>query len=114
MRRAAAGLILSLALGGCLFGPTVVCDDNGWEEGFTCEAVISAARTQLAGHTDITTLTAVQGRHCSPPGSSCPATPFVTTVYADRIDGSQLYVMVLLQENGGLRAEPAMPVEEAP
>ena len=56
---------------------------------------------------------AVQGIYC-PPLAGCPFTPFVVTVYADLIDGRQLYVSVDLEEDGSLRARPVEVVQQAP
>ena len=114
MKRAAAALVGMLLLGGCLFGPAVECDDGRWEEGLTCEGVLAAARAQLAGTAGITKLTASEGLHCPSAPASCPFTPFVITVYADLVDGSQLFVTVGLEDDGRLRAQAPKPVEPEP
>jgi hypothetical protein len=95
----------ALLLSGCLFGPTIDCDDSGWEGGPTCAAVLEVARRELSGTSGITKISALEGIHCSEAPEWCPAT-FVVTVFADLFDGGQLVVIVRLQEDGRLLTNP--------
>ena len=98
-------LAVALLLSGCIFGPTIECDDTDWQGGPTCEAVLEAARRALAGTSGVTKLTALEGIHCPEAPEWCPAT-FVVTVFADLFDGSQLVVIVRVQEDGRLLTSP--------
>jgi len=103
-RMAIVAVAVVLLLSGCIFGPTIECDDSDWQGGPTCEAVLEAARRALAGTSGVTKLTALEGIHCPEAPEWCPAT-FVVTVFADLFDGSQL-VIVRLQEDGRLLTSP--------
>jgi hypothetical protein len=109
--RAALTAALLMVLTGC---STVElpfeCDDSNWEPGQTCDQILEAARGELPEAMQIEKLTAVQGIHC-PSSAECPYTPFVVTVYADLIDGRQVYVSVDLGEDGRLTARQAAVVE---
>jgi hypothetical protein len=116
MKRIAIAVSFALLLGGCLLGSAVECDDTDWPEGLTCAGVVAAARDRLVRTAGITKLSAEHGRYC-PPDVRCPAIPNVApiaTVYADLADGSLLYVVVYLEEDARLRAEPPRAVEELP
>jgi hypothetical protein len=100
VKRVAVALAMVVTLGACLFGPEIDCDDSDWDNGPTCDAVVEAARGALAG-TGVAKLEAVEGIHCPEAPEWCPAT-FVVTVFADLLDGSQVVVIVRLQEDGRL------------
>ena len=101
MRGIAIAIAAVLLTGGCIFGPKVECDDTEWKDGPTCEAVLEAARRELAGTHGVTELTAVEGIHCPEAPEWCPAT-FVVTVFAELVDGSQWFVIVRQQDDGRL------------
>lgn len=113
MKPALGALVLAMAAACALTAP-IECDDSEWEPGMRCEAVIAVAQPRLAGTPGIARLTAVPGIHCPSAPASCPFTPFVVTVYADLVDGRRLYVMVGLEEDGSLSAQPAQAVEHGP
>jgi hypothetical protein len=92
-------------LTGCIFGPTTDCDDSDWQGGPTCGVVLDAARRELVGTAGVTKLAALEGIHCPEAPEWCPAT-FVVTVFADLFDGSQLVIIVRLQEDGRLLTNP--------
>ena len=111
------GVLVAILLAGSscsLFGPTVVCDEGNLGGEMTCAEVLSAARTQLAAVTGISTLTAVQGGPCRTDSLSCgpdiPDDAPVSTVYADLSDGRQLAVRVFVAD-GSLRADPQIDME---
>jgi len=104
-RMAIVAVAVVLLLSGCIFGPTIECDDSDWQGGPTCEAVLEAARRELVGTAGVTKLAALEGIHCTEAPEWCPAT-FVVTVFADLFDGSQLIVIVRLQEDGRLLTNP--------
>ncbi len=112
MIRALLAAVLLTSAGCSLVPPAFECDDTNWEPGQTCQRVLEAARGELPPTGQIVRLTAGQAIFC-PPSAGCPFTPFVVTLYADLIDGRQLYVSVDLEHDGSLRARPAEIVQPA-
>ena len=112
MRRVVLGTIVAAILAaGCAPLAPATCDPPPFDPPgrLTCGVVVAAAREQLAGVAGVTRLE-VLWRGC-PPNARCAGHNGNSAgVIATIAEGRQVFVWVVINQSGGVQAEPPQPV----
>lgn len=112
MRQVVLGTIVLASLAsGCATLAPATCDPPQFDPPgrLTCEVVVAAAREQLVGVAGVTRLE-VLWRGC-PPNARCVAHNGNSAgVVATVAEGRQVFVWVVINQFGGVQAEPPQPV----